>query len=258
MIRSALFSFLLSGAAIALFSPIVWAETSFSDAGKGTAESPQDFAFELRGSLFSPDIDSDPALGGATPYRDVFGKKKRWLIGAEFDWQAIRIKHVGTLGPGLGVFYTKMSDFAFRKDPPTERSGDDTSLEILPIYAIAVLRVDALSRELHVPLVPYGKFGLGVGLWRAMNTTGVSRYTDANGTTQKGLGATWGLHAAGGLAFDLNFLDPSAARSFDASMGVNHTYIFAEYTLFWLNGLAQQGALRVGGGAWTFGLAFEF
>jgi hypothetical protein len=42
-------------------------------------------------------------------------------------------------------------------------------------------------------------------------------------------------------------------------MGVNGTYLFAEWTREDYDGLGlQSDPLRVGGTNWTFGLAFEF
>jgi hypothetical protein len=226
-----------------------------------TYESPQHFAIEVRFSPFTPDIDSDPALGGATPFRDAFGNGPNLMAGIEFDWQALRIPHVGTLGPGIAVGYTKMSGLAKFTSPhplpgggTTNTSGETTSLEIFPIYTVAVFRADALWREVHVPLVPYAKFGIGYSIWRASNTIGTSTF---NG--QSGVGGSLGTQLALGLAFNLNVFDEYSAKNFDDSMGVNNTYVFGEYTRADLGGLGvQHDPLRVGGQSWTLGLAFEF
>jgi hypothetical protein len=218
-------------------------------------ESPQHFALELRFSPFTPDIDKDPALGGKTPYADAFGSPEHLLFGAEFDWQAARIPHVGTFGPGLGISYTAMSRPAqFSSSHNGETPSEDTTLQILPLYAIGVLRADVISRELRVPLVPYAKLGLGLAFWRASNTLGTSRYQGVSG-----LGHTWGTHFALGLGLNLNVFDPYAARNLDEAAGINNTYAYAEWTVSDLTGLwAQQDPLRVGGTYWTLGLAFEF
>jgi len=74
-----------------------------------------------------------------------------------------------------------------------------------------------------------------------------------------GEGESLGTHLALGLAINLNPLDPYAATAFDDAMGVNNTYVFAEWTREDLDGLGlQSDPLRVGGTAWNFGLAFEF
>ena len=128
-------------------------------------ETAQHFAFELRFSPFTPQVDSDPGLHGATPFADTLHNFPRLMFQGEFDWQALRIPHVGTLGPGIGIGYTKMSGDAQFLTPHgpngITNSGETTTLEIYPIYAVAVLRADVVWRELHVPLVPYAKLGFG-------------------------------------------------------------------------------------------------
>jgi hypothetical protein len=219
-------------------------------------ESPQHFALELRFLPYSPDIDSDPALHGATPYKSTFRSFGRLMVGAEFDWQALRIPHLGTLGPGFAAGYTKMNANAtFQQEHNGSTvSGETTSLEIIPMYAVAVLRADVFWREAHVPLVPYAKVGLGYALWRASNTLGTSSANGVNGT-----GGSLGTQLAVGIALNLNPLDAYAARNFDESMGVNSTYLFGELMRSDLSGLGiQKNALRVGESSWVVGLALEF
>jgi hypothetical protein len=218
-------------------------------------ESPQRFAFELRFSPYSPDIDSEPGLSGA-PYQSVFGTMKRLMIGAELDWQVIRIPFLGTLGPGAFVGYTTMSAKAGLKVPHVDgrtTSDEDTSLDIFPMGVVAVLRADTFWKDAGIPIIPYAKLGPAFALWRAYNETGtsVAAGTDGKGHTN---GFVWAL----GAMFSLNFLDPYAARNFDNELGVNNTTIFAEYYSLDLTGFGQSNALRVGQNGWAFGLAFEF
>jgi hypothetical protein len=214
--------------------------------------SPQHFAIELRFASLTPNVDSDPSLHGQTPYATTFPTKSLLLVSGEFDWQALRIPHVGSLGPGLGFGYGQKSGTAkFLDGTP---SGETTTLEIYPFYAVAVFRLDMLWKDAGVPFVPYAKAGLAMSLWRASNTLGTSSYQGLAGK-----GYSLGTHLALGLAFNLNSLDMYTAKGFDETMGVNSTYFFGEYTRSDLDGLGfQADALRVGGEAWTFGLAFEF
>jgi hypothetical protein len=221
-------------------------------------ESVQHFAFELRFSPFTPAVDSNPALHGATPFASTLGNFSRLMFQMELDWQALRIPHFGTLGPGVGVGYTKMSGDAQFVTPHGPKgilnSGESTSLTIFPFYAVAVLRADVLWREAHVPLVPYAKLGFGYSIWRASNTVGTS---DFDGRT--GVGGSMGTELGLGLAFNLNTFDEYSAKNFDESVGVNNTYAFAEYTRADLDGLGiQANPMRVGGQSWTFGLTVEF
>jgi hypothetical protein len=221
-----------------------------------TYESPQHFAFELRFLPYSPDIDTDPSLHGATPYHQVFGSSQRVMVGIEFDWQALRIPHLGTLGPGVAVGYTKMNANALfqAEHNGTLQSGETTSLEIIPTYAVAVLRADVFWHEMHIPLVPYAKAGIGYAFWRASNTLGTSSY---NG--HSGVGGSLGTQLAVGVSLNLNPFDEYAARNFDEAMGVNNTYLFGELMRSDLSGLGiQSSPLRVGESSWVLGLAVEF
>jgi len=218
--------------------------------------SPQHFAFELRFSPYTPNVDSDPALHGQMPYKTAFGTAPRLFAGAEFDWQALRIPHVGPFGPGVTAGYTNASDPANFTTPHNGStvSGETTSLWIIPMAALAVLRVDVLWRDVGIPLVPYAKVGFALALWRASNTLGTSSFEGVSGE-----GHSWGTHYALGLSLNLNPFDAYAAQNFDDSMGVNGTYVFAEWSREDYNGLGfQSDPLRVGGTNWMFGLAFEF
>lgn len=216
-------------------------------------ESPQHFAAELRFSPFLADVDSDPLLRGQTPFADIFGASKTIMFSGELDWQAVRIPHLGTFGPGASFGYAMFSGNASITGT-NQASAETTSLEIYPMYVVGVLRGDALWRELRIPVVPYLKFGVAAALWRASNTVGTSYY---EGTA--GRGYTLGTQLALGVSFNLNVLDDIAARSFDEDVGVNGTYIFGEWTRADLTGLGfQSDPLRVGGTYWTMGIAFEF
>lgn len=213
--------------------------------------SAQNFELELRLSPYYPQVDDDPSLNGQRPFDKNFGNKARVSVGLEFDWQMFRIPHVGTIGPGFGVAYVGMS-----RDVTTvtgRTSGDQTSLSIYPFFADAVLRADAFWRDNGIPLVPYGKAGLGLGLWRASNAAGT-----ANADGVVGKGASWGTSFALGVSFALDALDRGSSRTMDNSTGINNTYVFLEESWLALNGIGQKNALHVGSNTWVAGLAFEF
>lgn len=212
--------------------------------------SSQNFALELRFGPYYPQIDEEPGLTG-TPFKDAFGDKARFYLGLEFDWQMFRIPYVGTIGPGLGVGTVSMSRQAVTKSG--RPSGDEYTLHIYPMYLAAVLRADAFWHERGVPLVPYGKLGLGYGIWRASTTGGTS---EANNVAGKG--SSWGTNIALGISFALDAIDSGAARNMDNAIGINNTYLYAEYEWLTLNGIGGQKALYVGSNSWVAGLAFEF
>jgi hypothetical protein len=215
--------------------------------------SAQNFAIEVRVATYQPQVDSDPQLHG-TPFADTFGTGIRFEGAMEFDWQAFRIPDVGTIGPGISIGYTNASGIAPRKDGGYPPSAETTTLEIVPMYAVGVFRLDTLWRQAHIPLVPYAKAGIGYALWRASNTVGTSQAP--NGVV--GLGGTWGTQFAAGLAFNIGILDPTSVRQLDEATGINNTYLFAEYMLATLDGIGQKDPLRVGSDSFVFGLTFEF
>jgi len=216
-----------------------------------TFESSQHFALELRFAPYTPNIDSAPGLTG-TPYQSTFGTAARVLPALEFDWQALRIPHFGTLGPGLSAGYTSMSGaatFVSNGQP----SAETTNLEVFPFYGVAVLRVDVFERELGVPLVPYAKGGVGVALWRAYNDSGTSSVGGVSGK-----GSTWGTHFALGLGLSLNWIDRRSTNALDQATGINDTMLFAEWMFMNLDGFGATDKLYVGASTWVAGLAFQF
>jgi hypothetical protein len=241
-------------------------ETGVLSARHKTYESPQNFAFEIRVGPYHPRVDTASELGATGPYQAIFGDSMRWEVSAEFDYQAYRIPHFGTIGPGASIGYTNSSALAPLVTPVngSNISGETTSLMIIPTYLVAVLRIDVLNRELKVPFVPYLKGGLGFALWEASNSAGPSTYYPklANGkastTGVLGEGHTFGEQLAVGIALDLNFLDRRTSQGFDNATGVNHTFIFGELQDYNLTGLFQTNALYVGNQNWTVGLGFEF
>lgn len=244
--------------AIFLLAPAARAQSSFDShdyrrLDRPVPESPQNFAFELRFGPYMPQIDDE--FQGKKPFEQVFGTGKGFYFGVELDWQALRIPYFGTLGPGFSWGYTSRSANAKLSGTDIE-SAEETSLSIMPMYAVGVLRVDVLPRHLGVPLVPYGKAGLGLGLWSASNESGTS---ERDGVL--GRGRSWGTHAALGGMFLLDILEPTVALAFDNDVGVNNSYLYFEWTWRDLNGLSfieNSPQMRVGTSGWSAGLALEF
>ncbi len=217
-------------------------------------ESPQRFAFELRLGPYQPRVDEEFS-NGKTPYKDIYGSGKNFYIGFEVDWQALRIPYLGTLGPGFAWGYSSRSAKA-KLSGTTNDSAENTSLTIMPMYLAAVLRVDVLARELSIPLVPYAKAGLGLGLWSTSTESGVSTRDGVEGR-----GRSWGTHLALGGMFQLDFLEPNASLTFDDELGVNNSYLYFEYVWSDLGTMTlfeDKNQMRVGTKSWVAGLAFEF
>lgn len=213
-----------------------------------SAESPQDLAIEIRFGRYRPD--ADDGVNG-TPYRDVFGTENRYYGGLELDLQLLRIPLLGTLSPGFGIGYTKSSARARLQNGTT--SGQYTALAIFPMYVVGVLRADVLAKRTPIPLVPYGKLGLGFAFWRATDAGETSRVGGVSGR-----GYSYGLQYALGGMLLLDAFDRMEARTADASIGLNHSYLFGEWSVSNLDGFGAKDQLQVGTNTWTLGLAFEF
>ncbi len=211
--------------------------------------SPQSFALELRFGPYRPEIDDE--FQGARPYSDTFGQDRRVLVGLEFDWQFLQLQRVGSLGVGVGLGYTRMTAGMRRTDAPDLRAEQDTALNILPAWTVAVARFDMLAHHTVIPLAFFGKIGPSAALWWVRDGNGFAK--DSTGTTGKG--RSDGFMLAGGAMLSLDIFDGSSARTLDASTGVNHSYLFAEWTLLDL-GTSQQ--MLVGDSTWNAGLAMEF
>lgn len=220
--------------------------------------SPRNWAFELRFGPYLPNIDSEFTKPNATlPQATVMGTGHHLMSQFELDWELVHT--IGTLGIGLQAGYMSESAKAFVANPDgtasTTRSGDNTTLRIMPVAALAVYRMDLAAEYWHIPLVPYAKAGLNYTFWSV---------TDGNGETPqykgggKGKGGTPGWQAALGIALQLDFLDPSAARGFDSDMGVNHTYAFFEWNHVAADGLGASGKMHLGDSTWVAGLMIEF
>jgi hypothetical protein len=215
---------------------------------RGLERSRQEAAFEIRVGPYTPNVDQD--LNG-TPYEDIFGDKQRWHGGLEADWQLFRIPRTLSLGPGFGAHYTTASARA-----PLEsgegRSAQDTTLTIVPLHLVGVVRVDALADRLNIPFCPYAKLGVGYAFWWSKDG---DKGASADGV--EGKDTSYGLVYALGISGRLDWLDPDDAASADASLGINHSSIFIEYFSSNLNGFGSNSVMQVGTKTYVFGVMLE-
>jgi hypothetical protein len=217
---------------------------------RGWSGSPQNMAFELRFGPYRPRVDSEFG-DGATPYANAFGDSTRYMLGFEFDYQALRVPHLGTLGPGVGWGYTSSTAQALIEATRTP-SGQDTSLSIMPVYLAGVLRVDVVAQETPVPFAFYAKAGFEYALWWVTSGSQLARAEGAVGS-----GASYGYRVALGAMLLLDAFDRASATDMDNSVGINSSYVFFEYFRSDLSGLGS-GRMQVGTSSWVTGLAFEF
>jgi len=227
-----------------------------ADALDSHARSPRTMALELHLGPYLPDVDSGLA-NGAAPHRTTFGDSTHLLYQLEFDYDVLQ--SFGTLAVGAGVGYFTESAKAFVADSNGlsngTRSADETSLRLIPLSLLVVYRFDVLAARWQIPLVPYAKAGLNYSFWQITDGNGeVATLTQGN----RGSGGTLGWQASVGLALQLDGLDPGSMRELDSDGGLNHVYVFWDWSHIDASGLGMSHRLHVGDDTWSAGLLMEF
>ena len=240
-LASAAFVVLASGAtARAQIVPGRSTDTWAMNPGVAGNELPPDWGLELGISLYRPAVDSEFG-NGIHPYADTFGSSRHLMSEVELDRY---LGHgFGSWGVGLRIGYQKVTGTAFQSDG-ISRSGDETSLRLVPVSVSALYKADGLPGLRSVPMVPYAKAGLDGTVWTE-NTTGGHPSHD---------GFTPGWHLAVGLALGLNSLGLGAVKQ-GAVAGPGS--LFFEWDYAAINGLGLGSGLHVGDSTWFAGLMFD-
>ena len=223
----------------------------------GQTEKSMEFEFKL-GPL-KPYVDRQfPDIPEADrPYQKSFNGTPMLFGEIEIDKQLFQ--SFGSFAIGLSIGYGEK--FGRATDAVTGVAADEsTGLRVVPIKALAVYRFDWAVPKYNIPLVPYLKAGFVFEPWWIVKGQGTEVADGLSGT-----GVKWGLTGVVGLALQIDFLDPRLARDFDSSTGVNHTYLFAEYSLDEMTiGQGQSSdpaapkPLDLSSHHWMFGLSIEF
>lgn len=225
-----------------------------ANAGEARAASPETGAIEFHFSRYLPQID-DAFSGKTKPYADIFSGAA-WQLSLARDskvWERF-----GTLSLGFSAGYWSQSGYG-REQATGSASTDTTTLSIVPITLDLVYRFDELEKAWGIPFIPYAKLGGVYGLWWMRDgVDNLARWSDANGKSKEAMGGTGGWHATAGMRFLLDVLEPMAARSFDIEMGVNHSYLFAEYQMLRLNDFGNKKSLNLSADLFSFGIAFDY
>ncbi len=241
-------------------------------------ESSQWFALEFKFTPYTPHIDQSAGLApGQTPFGDLFNPQLddkgmstkgqqpgyRMLTTIEFDVQFLH-RAWGNFGVGITTGYYRRTTHGFQLNPGNiactvpmcTRSGDETALNIIPLSALFVYRFDLLANKYHVPLVPYFKIGLAYYIWIIENGGGVLSIAQKDG--QSGYGGTFGFVLHPGLALQLDFIERGVAKTLDAELGINHTYLFVELNYANINGFGASNKMNLSDTMLNAGFAFEF
>ena len=239
--------------ACGLVATVASAQEHFELSGtKKRLESPRSMFFEAKLSPYTPLLDR-PFMDlpeAERPYYAVFGGGAMLLGEIEVDYQFFQ--KLGSLAAALSVGYSEK--FGLSIDAVShERVDQSTGLRIVPVKALLVYRFDWAKEKFRIPVVPYAKAALVVMPWWVVNGGSV----ELSGI-QRGEGVKVGLAGVLGISLELDFLDQRLARDFDSSMGVNHTYLFAEGTIQEMNLFGTAKGIDLSSKHFMFGLGFEF
>lgn len=220
---------------------------------KKRLESPRTMFLEVKLSPYTPLLDR-PFMDlekAQRPYYTVFGGGPMLLGELEVDYQFFQ--KFGSLAAGVSLGYAEK--YGRSIDAVTlERVDQSTGLHIVPIKALLVYRFDWAKEKFHIPLVPYAKGAFVVMPWWAVNGGKIEVVG-----TERAQGVKFGFAGVLGLSLELDFIDQRLARDFDSSVGVNHTYIFAEGTIQEMNLFDPVArGFDLSSAHFMFGLGFEF
>lgn len=218
--------------------------------------SPRTTTLELKLGSYTPRIDQESGLGGATPFSSTYGGG---LLLGELELDHHLFQAFGTAAVGLSVGYGEKFGRATVVGTG-ESSTEMVGFKVLPLKVWAVYRLDYFAFHHNIPLVPYLKVGLAHARWwatkgGAIETVEVTQ-PDGSVTTVQGFGGKWGYAGVAGLSFLLDVLEPRLAKDGDSDIGINHSYLFAEYVYEELDDFGGN-AFNLGSRRWMFGLALE-
>ena len=199
-------------------------------------ESSEQFGIEFRIGPYNPEMDDNDA------FDTFFGDDAGPLLALELDLIAYRIPDILYLAGGGGIGW--MNFDGNTRDDTGDSTSEETSLEVIPLNLLGVVRVDALPRKLSVPVIFTGKIGYQ---WARLST-------ESGGADEED-GWSVGLLWAVQLGLDLDTFEPSAARNMDEEWGINHSFLFFELFGF----MPNDESLEIGDDvSWTAGLGFMF
>lgn len=228
-----------------VFSAVVLLASLSASAAIGPSyESPRSGVIEVKLGGYRPFVDRTAGLDGATPYASTFGNKAMLL--GEIEYDHMLYQQLGSLGFGLSIGYAEKYGRATVVGTG-EPAAESTSLKVLPLRLLGVYRFDYGALHYGIPFTPFVKAGLVYAPFWATTGAGIENAS----------GGQWGYMFSGGIGFMLDFIDPRIQRDFDSEMGVNHTYVFAEYTLEEINDFGT-GGLDLSSRRLSIGLAFDF
>ncbi|MBS2022034.1 MAG: hypothetical protein JST92_06460 [Deltaproteobacteria bacterium] len=217
---------------------------------------PKRLLFALKFDKYDPQVDSEKALNGATPYHDIFGSRIPWRGQLEVDYTLVHFYGSFMLG-GTAGFWQNIG--RGREVLTGKASGDTTLLNLVPLGLVATYRFDWLADNVRFfPLIPYAQIGLNATMWQSKDATGTTTDSTVPGRTGHGSGWTMGYTTALGLAFSIDTISPGIANEAFIDMGLQRTSVFVEYGWTRLDGFRNGTSLILSDRGPRLGLSLEF
>ena len=231
---------------------------------KSDYSSDQWFMLEIKLGPYSPDVDGQLEGSGYAPYDDMFGGNGLMVKG-ELDVEFWRPFGTLAVGGEIGWFSKEgkaLTDNGSSTTPSSSstRTAGDTSINLVPLALLLVYRADFLWERWSVPVIPYAKIGFNYTFWWITKGDGstASATDKTTGDTEDAKGGTFGWQVNAGLSVLLDVFEPKAAKNMDQETGINHVYLFFEFTHIDADNFGSDTALSVGDTTYQGGLAFEF
>ena len=210
--------------------------------------SPIAWQVELKLGPYKASVDDE--LADAKPFETVYGDNPVLMGMGEIDYQFWR--RVGSLAVGFSAGYALDNGTAVNPKDGS-KTGDTTRFQVVPMQLSLVYHFDYLAVAYDIPFVPFAKAGLDYWIWWIEDASGEVATVDGSDA----LGGNFGWHVGGGLKLLLDWFDPDSATAFDLEMGVNHSYLFAEFVYARVDDFGSSSAMRIGDGFFLFGISFE-
>ncbi len=235
----------------------------------GRPGSPQRFSVDIKLGPYLPNVDRNYDGPGFGPYATLFGETDgEGVVNGEpknavmpvigFDWQFFYVGGPLALGTQVAFFRDKARAILTNPAPDDETTrsqADDVTFTMLPVSGLLSYRFELLADRFKVPLVPYAEAGATYAMWWTRDgLRKISR--DADG--DRGIGGVWGFTLNAGMMLRLDFIERGTAKKLDQTTGINHTYLFGEFSFSQLDNFGIGNAISVGDATWFAGLAVEF
>ena len=226
------------------------------------AESPRSHQIEIKFGAYMPGIDSEK---GVNAYEVMFEENSIFMSRFEYNYQFW--KSFGSLALGVELGYGQVTGSGRELSASTEdspvtyagKSSDETQLMIVPMSLSLVYQFDVMATRWNVPLVPFLKAGLDYNIWWITDgVEEVASYTPDGGKKLEGYGDTFGWHVSAGIKLLLDVFAQNMAKTFDNEVGVNNSYLVAEYVYSDINDFGSKKSFQLGDSWLMFGLAFEY